>query len=61
MLYQVSFHEEKGDKFQMNRTTEADCAESAFDEIEDLYPGCEVLTAIPVFNGRYCPSGNCEE
>jgi hypothetical protein len=61
MFFQVNFHEEKGDKFRMSHTTEAGSAEDAFDEVEELFPGCEVLTAIPIFNGRYCPSGNCEE
>lgn len=60
MMYQVSFRE-RGDKFRECITTEASCAEDAFDTVEDMYPEYEMISAIPIFNGRVCLNGNCED
>ncbi len=62
MMYQVSFRE-RGDKFRECITTEASCAEDAFDFAEEMYPEpvYEMISAIPIFSGRGCLNGNCED
>lgn len=44
-VYCVSLHEEPGDKFQLVFRCFAENPEHAFEQAEDAYPGCELLTS----------------
>jgi hypothetical protein len=46
--YQVSLHEEPGDKFTTIFECKAEDAEHAYEQAEDAYPGAELLVATPV-------------
>ena len=44
-LYRVTLHEEPGDKFTLVFDCYAEDTEHAYEQAEDAYPGCELLTS----------------
>lgn len=47
LAFTVSLKEEQGDKFTLVFNCLASDPDDAFDQANEAYPGCELLTAIP--------------
>ncbi|QKE37420.1 hypothetical protein [Ferrovum myxofaciens] len=61
MLYSVKMRE-KDERFPKHAVNlEADSVKEVFGIAEEMFPGLEMIGATPIFAGRVCQNGNCEE